>query len=73
MSRSLSAPRAGEQEQQLLRTVDAARILNVSVRTMHNWRWKGCGPRFLRVGRHLIRYRLADLHAFLVEGGKAQK
>jgi hypothetical protein len=48
----------------LLNQVQAARFLTVNPRTMEGWRYKGEGPRFIRVGR-AVRYRLRDLHAWL--------
>ena len=35
----------------------------VSPRTLEQWRWKGEGPRFLKLGGRVI-YRLADIEAF---------
>lgn len=34
------------------------------VRTLEMWRYRGTGPRFLKVGRH-IRYRWSDVEAWL--------
>lgn len=46
----------------------AAAILDVSLSTLRNWRWKGnTGPRFYKIGGRLVRYHRADLAAF-VEG-----
>jgi len=36
----------------------------ISTATLADWRCKGIGPRALKVGR-LIRYRMADLEAWL--------
>ena len=47
--------------------LDEARLatkLNVSRSTLQSWRYRGCGPRFIKVGR-LIRYRAADVDAYL--------
>ena len=43
---------------------EAARILGVSPKTIDNWRWKGQGPRYHKIGRRLIRYHRADLAKF---------
>lgn len=48
----------------LLSTEEVARILVVPVNTLYCWRYKGTGPKALRVGKHL-RYRLADVLAWL--------
>ena len=42
----------------------AAEFLNCSVAALRRWRLLGQGPAFCRLGR-LIRYRQADLVAFL--------
>lgn len=47
----------------------AAAILDVSLSTLRNWRWKGEGPRFRKIGGRMVRYHRADLAAF-VEGGE---
>jgi predicted DNA-binding transcriptional regulator AlpA len=38
--------------------------LGVSRSTLQSWRYVGRGPRYLKIGR-LIRYRNADIEAFL--------
>ena len=40
--------------------------LKVPVRTLYEWRFKGTGPRSIKVGRHL-RYRWSDVEAWLEE------
>jgi hypothetical protein len=45
---------------------EAASILKTEVRTLRNWRALGKGPRFLKVGKRLVRYHRADLSAFVV-------
>lgn len=50
---------------QLLTTKDAARLLGVSHRTLEDWRLKGGGPRYILVGRRLVRYRISELKLFL--------
>ena len=49
----------------LLTQAEAAEFLNVQSRTMESWRLRGTGPRFIRYSPRAIRYRPADLHAFL--------
>src|SRR5262245_45975506 len=44
----------------------AAALLEVSVKTLQGWRYKGGGPRFIKMGR-LIRYAESDLEAFVLE------
>ncbi len=49
---------------QLLTTAQVADFLQVPVSTIHQWRYRGEGPRAARVGRHL-RFRRADVDAWL--------
>lgn len=57
----------------LLDENEAAAFLSVAVQTLRNWRWKGEGPRYVKIGARLVRYRCADLTAFVEAGttGKA--
>lgn len=48
----------------LLGEVQAARLLNLSVRTLQAWRTKLSGPSFVRAGR-AIRYRRRDLYDWM--------
>jgi predicted DNA-binding transcriptional regulator AlpA len=45
-------------------TPEAAAYLKYKPSTMNQLRWKGCGPRFVRIGRS-VRYRQSDLDAFI--------
>ncbi|MBN7314511.1 MULTISPECIES: helix-turn-helix domain-containing protein [Mycobacteroides] len=47
-------------------TDELAEHLGVPVRTLAEWRYRGNGPRFAKVGRH-IRYRREDVDAWLGE------
>ncbi len=49
----------------LLTQPEAARLLNVSPRTLEAWRWNGQGPEFVKLGAKAIRYRSCDLHAWV--------
>jgi predicted DNA-binding transcriptional regulator AlpA len=53
----------------LLSPEKVAVFLSVPVKTLYQWRYKGVGPRGLRIGRHL-RYRPADVEAWLREVGE---
>ena len=48
----------------LLSTKQAARMIGVSDRTLEDWRLRGIGPRFVKIGR-LVRYRPADVVSFV--------
>lgn len=41
-----------------------ADFLGVAVQTVRKWRWQRSGPSFVKTGR-LVRYRLADVEAWL--------
>lgn len=49
-------------------TVDAAKLLGVSAKTLANWRCLGKGPAYIRLGnspRAQVLYRYEDLDAWL--------
>lgn len=56
----------GNKSTELLREKDVAEILNISARTLQNWRYRGGGPVFVRLGRS-IRYQANDLQNFICE------
>lgn len=56
----------------LLNETEASASLNIAVQTMRNWRWKGEGPIFVKLNKRAVRYRRADLDAF-VEAGTSGK
>jgi hypothetical protein len=49
----------------LFDTKQAAAFLNVSPRTLEDWRWRGGGPLFRKLGQRLVRYSRDDLSAFI--------
>jgi predicted DNA-binding transcriptional regulator AlpA len=55
----------------LLTDVELAALYGVSLQTVRNWRWTGEGPRWVRVGARCIRYRAADVQAFIEGQGQA--
>ena len=52
---------------QLLNETEAADILGVRPRTLSNWRCRGGGPIYVKMGSKAVRYRLNDLNAFIDE------
>lgn len=52
----------------LLTEHEAAEALNVAVRTLRNWRSLRKGPRWVRIGQRMARYRRDDLLAFIESG-----
>ena len=49
----------------LMTTQQAAAFLGLSPRTLEGYRRKGDGPSFVAISRNLVRYRPADLRAWL--------
>ena len=49
----------------LLNAKQAAEWFGVHVDTLRNWRRRRRGPRYAKLSRGVLRYRLADLEAFL--------
>ena len=54
----------------LLCTMNAARVLAVSPRTLEDWRLRGGGPIFRKLGRRTVRYALRDLESFAAEDAR---
>ena len=48
----------------VLNTEAARQILGLKRGTLEKWRLRGCGPRFIKVGR-AVRYRPEDIDAWL--------
>jgi excisionase family DNA binding protein len=51
---------------------EVASYLGVPVKTLFQWRYKGVGPRGIRVGRH-VRYRSDDVEAWLERVGDPER
>lgn len=56
--------------EKLLTLGEVADVLGVPPSTLHQWKWKGTGPRWLKVGRHL-RMRPEDLESWLEASAQA--
>jgi hypothetical protein len=63
--RRCQLPRAPQPGASALTPAEAAYLLNRSVATLARWRVTGEGPAFVRPKPRLVRYRLADIEAFL--------
>ena len=61
-------PAAPLSPDEMLTDVDAARHLGVALQSVRNWRWKGTGPKYHRIGQRIIRYRRRDLDDFIARG-----
>ncbi|MCC7261583.1 MAG: helix-turn-helix domain-containing protein [Candidatus Latescibacteria bacterium] len=55
----------------LLTTREAARRLGLAAGTLQNWRIRGEGPAFVRLGK-AVRYDEHDLARFIAQGRTAQ-
>ena len=61
-----SATPVAQELASLLTPDDVSNYLGVPVGTLANWRYRGHGPAFLRVGKH-VRYRAHDVAAWVDE------
>lgn len=52
----------------LLTTDQAAELLGTTRRTLEDWRGRGDGPTFVKLRGRMVRYRPADLRAFISDG-----
>ena len=55
----------------LLSTAEAGAVLGVSPRTLEDWRLRGGGPLFRKLGRRIVRYLASDLSAFVEAAARA--
>ncbi len=51
--------------QKLLNEHEVAKACALSVATLRKWRTQKRGPRFVKLGSHLVRYRVEDVHEWL--------
>jgi hypothetical protein len=49
---------------QLMDEKQAAALLNVSIKCLQGWRYRGAGPRFAKLGRS-VKYAISDLEALV--------
>ena len=62
------APEGHPRTNQLLTEKEAAAVLRLSDATLRSWRKRAIGPRYYKVGRDAVRYRLDDLETFIRDG-----
>nr|PZN17775.1 MAG: hypothetical protein DIU80_23905 [Chloroflexota bacterium] len=53
------------QDDVLLTTEDVATLLNVKPRTLKQWRYERRGPRYVSLGRRIVRYRRSDVDEWI--------
>lgn len=49
----------------LLTDTEVADLCGCAVQTLRNMRWRGEGPRFVKLGGRMVRYKPADVQAFI--------
>lgn len=52
----------------LLSETEAAALLALRVTTLRNWRARRIGPKYSKIGARAVRYRVADVQAFIDAG-----
>lgn len=62
---AIATPSAKLEAGNLLNDTEVAELLGTSLQTVRNWRWKREGPRWVKLGARLIRYRPDDVRAFI--------
>ena len=50
--------------ERLIRQDEAARLLQVSPRTLEAWRYRGGGPRYVKLSARCVRYAPSDIEAW---------
>ena len=63
--RNVSPPVRPEQTAALLTPRQAAEILGLAEPTLRRWRHEGRGPAFVKLSPSVVRYRAADVEAFV--------
>jgi excisionase family DNA binding protein len=63
MGDKMAAPRLLN-PQDFLTPEDLAELVRVPPKTIYQWNYRGTGPRFAKIGRH-VRYRRADVEAWI--------
>lgn len=53
-----------EEMNRLINEREAACFLGYTVRALQNWRYRGGGPKFIKVSQRSVRYRRKDLIAW---------
>ena len=49
----------------LLTERQASALLGVTIRCLQAWRYRGGGPRFIKISNRCVRYRPSDLQQFI--------
>jgi len=65
-------PMPVKQPGDMLTPKEVAAENKLSEKTLANWRSTGEGPRYVRFGKRAIRYRRADVEAFIAAGNAGE-
>lgn len=57
---------SGRMTDRLLSEAEVSELLGVTIKCLQDWRYRRCGPRYIKVGR-LPRYRSEDIETWLRE------
>lgn len=57
----MTHPENADYHVRLLNEKEAAEFLGYTARALQNWRFRGGGPRFVKVSSRSVRYRRCDL------------
>ncbi len=57
------------EETKFLSDVEVSKLCGIGLSTLRNWRSKGCGPAYVKVGARIIKYNLKD-HLMYIEQNK---
>jgi predicted DNA-binding transcriptional regulator AlpA len=55
----------------LLTDTEVAELCGCAVQTLRNMRWRGDGPKHVVLGKRMVRYKPADVQAFIEGQGQA--
>lgn len=72
MSGTMTGKQQTESDQDLLIASETAALLRISPGALANMRYRGSGPRFVTLGTRSIRYRRADVDAWLEASARTQ-
>ncbi|HEX7380891.1 MAG TPA: helix-turn-helix domain-containing protein [Nevskiaceae bacterium] len=49
----------------MLTDLEVAELFGTATQTIRDWRWKGTGPAYIKLGPRMVRYRAEDIKAFI--------
>lgn len=64
LPRNIHKKPTSDEPDRLMRQAEVKVMLGVADSTLEQWRLKGLGPKFVKMGR-AVRYRLSDVNAYI--------